>query len=105
LPPGYTEEPINAKSSSTGGAVLDWSKSIPIPSVVMNDGIKAINWSHDYEVQSIETEDGQTLYPTPAPAAWLYLLTALFPILGFFVPWGAIRAIGWVGAGFFGGIE
>lgn len=45
-------------------------------------------------------EDGQTLYPTPAPSAWLYLLIALFPVLGFFVPWGAIRAVVWVVAGF-----
>ena len=35
-----------------------------------------------------------------APAGWEYLLGTLFPILGFFIPWGAIRAIGWVVAGF-----
>ena len=63
-------------------------------------GIEAIHWTDDYGVKSIETEDGQTLYPTPAPSGWLYLLVALFPVVGFFVPWGAIRAIGWVGAGF-----
>jgi hypothetical protein len=55
------------------------------------------------EITSIETQDGQTLYPTPAPSAWLYLLIALFPILGFFIPWGAVRAIGWVGGGFVAG--
>ena len=82
------------------GAVLDMSKSIPIPSVVMKNGIKAVNWNHDYGVESIETEDGQTLYPTLAPSAWLYLLIVLFPVLGFFIPWGTIRALGWVGAGF-----
>jgi hypothetical protein len=64
--------------------------------------VKTINWTMGkaYAVKSIETVDGQTLYPTPAPSAWMYLLVALFPILGFFIPWGAIRAIGWVGAGF-----
>ena len=84
----------------TSGAVLDMSKSIPIPSVVMKNGIKAVNWNHDYGVESIETEDGQTLYSTLAPSAWLYLLIVLFPVLGFFIPWGTIRALGWVGAGF-----
>jgi hypothetical protein len=69
-------------------------------SVVNRDGIKAVAWNTDYEVYSIETLDGQTLCPTPAPAALLYLLVALFPVLGFLIPWGAIRAIGWVGAGF-----
>jgi hypothetical protein len=100
------------KDSKTG-VVLDWSKARPItpeadwkiwevgePSTVNKGGIKNINWSADYGIESILTEDGQTLYPTPAPAAWEYLLIALFPILGFFIPWGAVRAIGWVGAGF-----
>jgi hypothetical protein len=63
-------------------------------------GIKTIAWGKNFGVRYFETEDGQTLYPTPAPAAWEYLLVALFPFLGFFIPWGAIRAIGWVGAGF-----
>jgi hypothetical protein len=70
------------------------------PSEIDKDGIKVIHWTKDYSVESIETEDGQTLYPTPAPSAWLYLLIALFPVLGLFIPWGAVRAIGWVGAGF-----
>ena len=63
-------------------------------------GIKTIAWGKDFGVRYLETEDGQTLYLTPAPSAWLYLLVALFPVLGFFIPWGALRAIGWVGAGF-----
>lgn len=67
---------------------------------VGKDGIKTIHWTEDNQIESIETVDGQTLYPTPAPSAWLYLLAALFPLLGFFIPWGAVRAIGWVGAGF-----
>lgn len=75
--------------------------ALPNPSDVNKGGIKTINWTHGYGVESIVTEDGQTLYPTPAPSAWLYLLVALFPVFGFFIPWGTIRAIGWVGAGFF----
>jgi hypothetical protein len=69
-------------------------------SEVDKGGIKIIHWTKDYGVQSIETEDGQTLYPTPAPSAWLYLLVALFPILGFLIPWGIVRAIAWMVAGF-----
>ena len=37
---------------------------------------------------------------TTPSSAWEYLCIPLFPIIGFFVPWGAVRAIGWVGAGF-----
>jgi hypothetical protein len=67
--------------------------------------VKTIHWTTgtDYGIASIETQDGQTLYPTPVPSAWLYVMVALFPIFGFFIPWGAVRAIGWVGAGFVAG--
>jgi predicted small secreted protein len=66
-------------------------------------GIKTIHWTKDNEIESIGTQDGQTLNPTPAPSARQYFLIALFPILGFLIPWGAVRAIGWVVAGFVAG--
>lgn len=69
-------------------------------SEVNQGGIKAIHWTDNYAVESIETEDGQTLYPTPSPSRWLYLFCAILPLLGFALPWGLIRAIGWVAAGF-----
>ncbi len=72
----------------------------PPISTVNQGGINSIHWTKDLGVESIETGDGQAVYPTPAPSAWSYLLIVLFPILGFFIPWGAVRAIGWVGAGF-----
>lgn len=66
-------------------------------------GIKTIHWTKDLKAESIETDDGQTLYPTPAPGAWSYILVAVLPLLGFLLPWGVVRAIGWVGAGFVAG--
>lgn len=62
-------------------------------------GIKTVHFVNRENV-SIETQDGQTFYPTPAPGVWSYLLVAILPVLGFFIPWGAIRAIGWVLSGF-----
>lgn len=93
----YTPEELQAPSESTE---VDWHHFIHIPSVVNSGGIRTINWAENYGVASIETEDGQTFYPTPAPAAWEYLLIVLFPVAGFVIPWGVIRAMGWVGAGF-----
>lgn len=95
-PPAKDVVPVKPGSGDDPFAAI----AQPVASEVRKDGIETINWSHDYGVASIETEDGHTLYPTPAPSAWLYLLIALFPILGFFIPWGAIRAIVWVGEGF-----
>lgn len=80
-------------------AITDLNGTVPYE--IDKDGIKKIHWTEDYNFESIETEDGQTLYPVSAPNIWLYLLIVLFPILGFFIPWGTIRAIGWVLMGFF----
>jgi len=63
-------------------------------------GIKAINWTEDCKVLTIETDANEWLYQDRAPGYREYLFIVLFPIFGFFIPWGAVRAIGWVGAGF-----
>lgn len=64
------------------------------------DGIKSVEYDKDFNVVSIETMNGQILFPTPPPSQWMILLIAALPILGYFLPWGLVRAIGWVGAGF-----
>lgn len=96
LPPGYTLDKPKYAIEEADGA--------PPASELNKGGIKTIHWTKDLGVESIEIESAypweSIVYPTPAPAVWTYLLIALFPILGFFIPWGSIRAIGWVGAGF-----
>lgn len=67
---------------------------------VHEQGIKAVHLTGNYGIESIETEDGQTLYPTAAPSAWANLLVAIFPVLGFLIPWSSVHAIRWVVAGF-----
>lgn len=64
------------------------------------DHIKTIHWMKDLSVESLDTVDGKTVYPVPLPSRWLYLLAAILPVLGFVLPWGLVRAVGWVGAGF-----
>jgi hypothetical protein len=92
-----TAEPISGPHNpKSEGEYAAW------PSEVNKEGIKDIYWTSNLNVDSIQTEDGQTLVPTPTPSVWLYLMVALFPVFGFFIPWGAIRAIGWVGTGLIG---
>lgn len=63
-------------------------------------GIKSISWTEDCRVGTIET-DADFLYASTPPNLWTSSLLAIFfPILGFFILWGAVRAIGWVGTGF-----
>lgn len=57
-------------------------------------------WNDPSGIYSIQTDNDQTLYPTPAPSPWEYLSVTLLPILGFVIPWGLVRALGWVGSGF-----
>jgi hypothetical protein len=81
---------------------------VPDSDTVNKNGIKTIHWDvkralsgGSIEVASLEMEDGATLYPVDLAAPWQYVLVFLFPAFGFFVPWGAIRAVTWIGQGFF----
>ena len=77
--------------------------AIAKPISEVNKGrIKTIHWTQDLVVESIETMDGATLYPTAATTLWPYLLAILVPVFGFVIPWGSVRALAWVGAGFSG---
>jgi len=77
-------------------------------SEVNSGGITTIYWSRkeslgkiSYQVEWIKTDDGDNLFSTtPSPSAWQWLKIVLLPVLGFLIPWGTLRAIGWVGAGF-----
>lgn len=82
----------------------------PEADTVDKNGIKTIHWKSEtydektkhLEIEFIEMADGTTVYPaalTP-PGMWAYLRPALFPLLGFLIPFGAIRALTWVGLGF-----
>jgi len=81
------------------GAISDPNEGDYTPSESNSSGIKTVHFQNR-EIQSIDTQDGQTFYPTPAPAWWMFLLIAIFPVVGFFIPWGVVRSIVWVGAGF-----
>jgi len=112
LPKGATSSPTKTYLDDSGNpitsAVTDephgWqvvdANEKPEPSQVKRGNIKAVHWTKDLAVESIETEDGNTLYAEPKPTLWPYLLAAIFPVLGFVIPWGSIRALAWVGFGF-----
>jgi len=95
-----------SQNSAEGWVVSDSPVPPPPPGFILDHsevnkgGIKSIFWAKNYEVKSLETEDGQSLVPEPAPSFWLYLLAVTFPFLGFLAPWGLISALIWVGAGF-----
>lgn len=80
---------------------FDMSTFQPLPSEVDKGGIKTIHWTKAYGVESIDTVDGRTVLPEPAPSFWQYILPSVFPVLGFFIPWGLVTAVVWVGSGFF----
>jgi hypothetical protein len=91
--------PVSAKANQEDD-LADIAR--PFPSLLNKDEIKIINWGEgkDYLVESIETEDGNTLHPTSLPSRWVYLLAVILPLVGFLLPWGLIRSIQWVATGF-----
>jgi hypothetical protein len=52
------------------------------------------------KVTSVTLETGESFYRTETPTLQSYLIPLLFPIIGFVVPWGAVRVLVWIGSGF-----
>ena len=65
-----------------------------------SDSWEDIRNQDDWRIWGIKTPDGRTVYPVSAPGAGSYFLIVILPFLGFFIPWGVVRAIGWVVIGF-----
>jgi hypothetical protein len=60
-----------------------------------------IYYTKEGVISYIRTAEGRTLYNEAAPSKWmLYLPFGYFPLLGFFIPWGAVRTVAWVVLGF-----
>ena len=99
--PGHPGYEIDIPESAKDDPYACLAEESDPPASTVNDaGIKTIRWTKDLGVESIETADGRTLYPVSPPNRWLYLLAAFLPLLGFFLPWGLVRALCWVGDGF-----
>ena len=79
--------------------------AIPDGFIVGNDSIEVKGFAvrgyscANGRIVSIDTESG-TIDSTTMLSVRFYLLLALYPILGFFIPWAANRVLEWVCAGF-----
>jgi len=88
------QEERNCLNSPAGSERLD----VKMPP--NGSGIKTISLRDDCKVGTIET-GSEFLFEDLTPnLVSTCLLASTFPILGFLVPWGLVRVIGWVGAGF-----
>lgn len=106
VPPGVVMVPFGLPAPGKSDKGIDLSSGfvafVPdsIASAATKEGIKSAVWNKNLEVQSIEKEDGDVVISVQGPSLWIYLLVAVFPAVGFAIPWGATRALGWVGYGF-----
>ncbi len=65
-----------------------------------HDGINSIHLDRARIVSSIELTTGEWVHKTEPPYIQSYFGVLLYPILGFLLPWGAVRVLIWVGIGF-----
>lgn len=72
-----------------------------IPVSVNLEGIKDVTVDKAGLVSSVELSTGESVQRTEPPTLRAYLIPLLYPILGFLLPWGAVRVLTWVGSGFF----
>ncbi len=83
------------KSGYTNGEIIEYLSSVgQVPSgysAIMPETVKA-----DPLVRAAREWGAKP----EAPSRWQYLPALAFPLLGFFLPWGAIKALTWIGTGF-----
>jgi hypothetical protein len=99
VPTGVVLGPPNPYAPYGGVVLVPGS----IASAARKEGIKSVFWGKNLEVRSVEEEDGSIVVSAEQPHLWSYFLGIILPVLGFIVPWGAIRTLVWVGYGFTGG--
>jgi len=68
---------------------------------IKDKSIRRIHFDETGRIDRIEKWNGETAYKTAAPSLGSYLIVPVFPLIGFLVPWGTIKTITWVVAGFF----
>ena len=62
--------------------------------------IKSITWTFG-AVSSVQLTTGPSIERTRSESRWNYFGAAMLPVLGFVVPWGLLRVLSWILAGFF----
>jgi hypothetical protein len=63
------------------------------------DGISEVVLDPTGIIASIHLSNGETAWGKLAPVTFPFAIL-LYPALGFLLPWGAIRAMSWIGIGF-----
>jgi hypothetical protein len=64
-------------------------------------GIKEVTADRTGTISLIELSTGESVQRVEPPSMGRYLIPLLYPVLGFLLPWGAVRAVTWVGSGLF----
>ena len=82
------------------------------PQLIGQDGIQSVHFEESSvkrthkllrgQVDRIETMDGTRLYRSDGETAIFLWLVPIGPLLGFLIPWGTVKTISWIGAGFTG---
>jgi hypothetical protein len=82
----------------TGAAPSDENHIIDVQ--VNLEGVKKVNVDKFGRISLIELSTGESIPRTEPPTLMAFVGLLLYPISGFLAPWGAIRVLVWLGAGF-----
>jgi hypothetical protein len=102
LPPGAVLiDPYSAYNSKPYGWIVP-NHPERLDSLLKDnrDGINGVHFDSQKRVVSIEFISGDRVERTDTPKFSAYLFVLAFPVGGFLIPWGVIRALSWVLTGF-----
>ena len=86
-------------SPSTAGTALGDERDVMDVFVNLN-GFKEVLVDKSGQIFSIVLSTGESIPKTEPPTLMAFMALLLYPLGGFLVPWGAIRVIAWLVAGF-----
>lgn len=100
LPRGYVLDPPAKKDifDTVENEQLERTESILVS--VNLDGIKQVTVDKTGIVSSVELSSGELIVRVDPPPLRAYLVLLLYPVIGFLIPWGALKTITWIATGF-----
>ncbi len=88
-------------SAEVRAALASKNSSSPNEMIQVNGPwARDVFWQDGHAVYFV-LADGSFFFDSNRPPVWLFPMVLLCPLLGFLIPWGVMKALGWIGVEYF----
>jgi hypothetical protein len=88
-------------SAEVRAALADKNSSSPNEMIQVNGPwARDVFWQDGHAAYFV-LADGSFYFDSNRPPLWLFPMVLLCPVLGFLIPWGVMKTLGWIGVEYF----